>query len=158
MTSKIDIPFTAIIDTREQTPSSLGSIPFETGTLCTGDYSIKGLEKFIRIERKSLPDLVQCIGRERSRFEKEITRLKGFAHKAILVECTYEDIYAGKWRGKITPKQLIGSMCRWQLDGIPIVICGHRPLSCQMLQRMLYLCAKQYYNINKCFIEKRNGK
>lgn len=145
--------FTAIVDTREQTPSDLGEIPWESGSLCTGDYSIKGLEKYIRIERKSLQDLVMCVGRERDRFEREITRLKGFQHKSILVEADYSEIYAQKWRGKITSKQVLGSIARWQLDGIPVVVCGPRPQSCQMLQRMLYLCARQYYNINKCFID-----
>lgn len=158
MSSKIKIPFTAIIDTREQTPSDLGDIPFERGTLCTGDYSIKGLEKFVRIERKSLQDLVQCVGRERDRFEREITRLKGFPHKAIIVESDYSKIHYGMWRGQISPKQVLGSIARWQLEGIPVVVCGERPLSCQMLQRMLYLCAKQYYNIQKCFIEPKEGK
>lgn len=146
--------FTVIVDSREQTPSDLGELKSEVGTLCTGDYSIKGLEDFIRIERKSLQDLVQCVGRERSRFEKELTRLRGFNHRAILVESNWEDIYEGKWRGKITPKHVTHSLARWALDGIPIMMCGHRPYSCQMLQRMLYLCAKQYYNITKCFNSK----
>ena len=147
------IPFTVIVDSREQKPSDLGPLKWEVGTLCTGDYSIKGLTDFIRIERKELSDLIACCGRERARFNREIIRLKGFAHKAVIVEADWSDIYAGKWRGKIIPKQVIHSIARWTLDGVPFVLCGKRPLSCQMLQRMLYLCAKQYYNINKSFIK-----
>ena len=47
----------AIIDTREQAPLDLSPLRTEKGTLTTGDYSIKGLESEIAIERKSLPDL-----------------------------------------------------------------------------------------------------
>ena len=34
----------------------------ERGGLYTGDYSIKGLERFVAIERKSLDDLMGCLG------------------------------------------------------------------------------------------------
>lgn len=142
---------TAIVDTREQTPSDLGPIPFEAGTLCTGDYSVKGLEKFIRIERKSLPDLLGCIGKDRDRFEREMVRLRGFAHKSVLVEATWQDIYAGEWRSKLTPNHVIGSIVRWQLDGVPFVLAGPRPHSCKMLQKILYLGAREYYKIYDAF-------
>lgn len=154
----MDIDFTVIVDTREQTPSDLGVFPFERETLCTGDYSIKGLEKFVRIERKSLQDLVQCVGRERKRFEREIIRLKGFSHKAILVEAAWPDIHFPKWRGDIKPKQVIHSLLRWQMDGIPVILAGGRPESCLMLQRILYLCAKEYYNAGKSLSTKKDKK
>ena len=48
---------TAIIDTREQAPLDLAPLATITGTLSTGDYSVKGLEAVVAIERKSLPDL-----------------------------------------------------------------------------------------------------
>ena len=60
--------FTIIIDSREQTPWDFTNGPeCERGTLSTGDYSIKGLEDFIAIERKELEDFIGCCGRQRDR-------------------------------------------------------------------------------------------
>ena len=143
--------FTAIVDTREQDPFPMGEIPFERGTLCTGDYSVKGLEKFIRLERKSLQDLVMCVARERERFEREIIRLKGFQHKAVIVEATWAEIHAQKWRGKVPVKAVTSSIARWILDGIPFILAGPRPYSAEMCQRLLYLSSKEFYNLNRAF-------
>lgn len=143
--------FKAIVDTREQDPFPMGDIEFERGTLCTGDYSVKGLENYIRIERKSLADLVMCVGRERERFARELIRLRGFAHRAVIVESTWEEIYSGNWRSKIPSKAVTSSIARWVLDGIPFIISGNRPQSSEMCQRLLFLCAKSYYNLNKSF-------
>ncbi len=53
---------TAVIDTREQTPLTLSPLLSMRATLTTGDYSVRGLENVIAIERKSLSDLVSCLG------------------------------------------------------------------------------------------------
>ncbi|WP_241160230.1 hypothetical protein [Desulfovibrio sp. ZJ369] len=44
------------------------------GSLTVGDYSLEGLTDKVAVERKELPDLVQCLGRERERFERELQR------------------------------------------------------------------------------------
>jgi len=48
---------TAIIDSREQLELSL-----DARTLDTGDYSLAGCEHVVRIERKSLDELLGCVG------------------------------------------------------------------------------------------------
>ena len=60
---------TAVVDTREQRPLDLTPLKSVPGTLATGDYSVRGLEHVVAIERKSLDDLLGCIGRDRARFE-----------------------------------------------------------------------------------------
>ena len=55
---------TAIIDTREQLPLDLAPLRMKRGTLATGDYSIKGMEHVVSLERKSLDDLLGCIGHD----------------------------------------------------------------------------------------------
>ena len=146
--------FTVIVDTREQTPAYLGDFVSEVATLDTGDYSVKGLEQYIRLERKSLPDLIGCIGKERDRFQRELVRLRGFQERAVIVECNWSDIQLGQWRGRIKPSQVIGSVLRWQLDGIPFLFPGPRPKSCDIIQRLLYLSAKKYHSIHHAFKEK----
>ncbi len=68
-----------LIDSREQNPFTFqgrhyGGVEIEAASLQTGDYSLAGLQDRIAIERKSLADLVACLGRERGRFERELTR------------------------------------------------------------------------------------
>ena len=67
----------AIIDSREQLPLDLAPLQTVPGTLTTGDYSVKGLESIVAIERKSLSDLLSCIGTSRERFDKEIHAIIG---------------------------------------------------------------------------------
>ena len=65
----------AIIDTREQLPLEL-PLRSITDTLPTGDYSVSGFEDLICVERKSLPDLIGCMTSGRTRFERELQRMK----------------------------------------------------------------------------------
>ena len=78
----------AIIDTREQLPLDLSPLASIRGTLQTGDYSVRGLENVVAIERKSLDDLLACCGRERDRFEKEIQRLVAYPVRALVIEAS----------------------------------------------------------------------
>ena len=67
---------TILVDTREQRPWQFPHcFMTESATLATGDYSVKGLTDEVAIERKSLADLLACVGRERDRFEREVHRL-----------------------------------------------------------------------------------
>ena len=68
-----------IVDSREHLPFTFehgryADVQIQSGTLNVGDYSLCGLEDKVAVERKSLPDLVACLGRERQRFEKELQR------------------------------------------------------------------------------------
>ena len=56
---------TAIIDNREQLPLDLSPLQTVAGTLATADYSVRGLETVVAVERKSLSDMLGCIGQHR---------------------------------------------------------------------------------------------
>lgn len=115
---------TAIIDTREQLPLDLSPLRMESGTLPTGDYSIKGLEDFICIERKSLPDLLGCMGGGRERFERELQRMLAYPTRAVIVEAHWIDLEIGYWTSKITPASAIGSVLGWICQGVPFIFTG----------------------------------
>lgn len=84
-----------LIDTREQRPLAFGpDVDTERVTLCTGDYSVTGCTDIARVERKSLPDLVACVGRDRERFENELRRLDAFPVRALVIEATPLDAEA----------------------------------------------------------------
>ena len=95
------------IDSREQAPFSFlncaADVETVKGTLQVGDYSLAGLETKISVERKSLPDLVMCLGQERERFERELLRAAALEAFAVVVEATWQDLIGGKYRSKLNP-------------------------------------------------------
>jgi ERCC4-type nuclease len=143
------INFTAIIDSREQRPVTLEYkkgllLKAEQGTLYTGDYSIKGVENLVAIERKSLDDLMGCIGSHRERFEREIIRLKGYEVKAIIVESTWSKIEKGDYRSRVNPSAAIGTLMGWIAEGIPVCMADNHKRAGVFIARMLYITARRY--------------
>lgn len=134
---------TAICDTREQTPFDLSPINTIRGTLSTGDYSVVGLTSFIALERKSLSDLVMCVGVERERFEKEIQRLLSYETRGIIVEASWKQLENGKWRSRVSPKAAMGSVLSWIARGIPICMAGDRDRAGRMCGHLLFLAARR---------------
>lgn len=136
----------AIVDTREQLPLDLTPLRSERGTLTTGDYSVKGLEQEIAIERKSLPDLLGCIGRDRERFDKEVKRLLAYPVRAIIVEATWHELEAGHWRSGITPQAAMGSVFGWIAHGLPIIMAGNAAQASKYTSRLLFIAARRRWN------------
>ncbi len=134
---------TAIIDSREQLPLDLAPLRTVRGTLATGDYSIKGLESVVAIERKSLADLLCCCGQDRERFEREIVRLLAYPVRAVVVEATWPQLESGDWRSQITPAAAVGSCLGWIAAGVPIVLAGDRERAGRYVAKLLYIAARR---------------
>ena len=93
---------TIIEDTREQTPLTAwpDSVAVETGTLHTGDYSIKGWEACFAIERKSLDDFAGTMiagyeahsEKPKKRFNRELERMRHYDCAAVIVTATPEEV------------------------------------------------------------------
>ena len=79
---------TVITDSRERKPLDLSPLQTITGTLATGDYGLQALPNACSIERKSLDDLLGCVGRGRQRFDREVQRLLAYPTRVLLVEST----------------------------------------------------------------------
>ena len=118
--------FTLICDSREQCPLSFpDGQAVEIGTLATGDYSLKGLQELCTVERKSLSDLIGSISQDRERFLKELQRLRAYRLRALVVECTLQDILEHRYRSNMQPEAVIGSLAAFQVRyELPIVFCG----------------------------------
>ena len=141
-----DLPpesITALADTREQCPLDLSPLRTETGTLATGDYSVKGLEHVVAIERKSLPDCLACVGVERERFDREVQRLLAYPVRALVVESTWPEVESGAWRSNVTPAAAIGSLLGWIAAGLPVVMAGDHQRAGRFVSRMLYIAARR---------------
>lgn len=100
-----------IVDTREQAPLVFTRLASEVSTLNTADYSYSGAEHLFGVERKSIDDLVGCcVGVDRARFERELTRLRGFRFKRLLVVGTARAIEEHQYRSRIEPASVIGTL------------------------------------------------
>lgn len=144
---------TAIVDTREQTPLDLAPLRTQPGTLDTGDYAIAGLEHVARVERKSLEDLIACVGRERERFDREVQRLLAYPVRVLLIEATWPQIELGQWRGKVTSEQAIGSLLGWQAAGLSIHMVGDHERAGKHTAQLLYTIAKRRYRELRSFAQ-----
>jgi DNA excision repair protein ERCC-4 len=157
MTSQNSLPakldpesITAIIDTREQQPLDVAPLRFVRGTLCAGDYALAACPDVCRIERKSLQDLVGCVGVERERFEREIDRLLAFQVRILLVESSWEAIESHEpinpqWRGKVTREAVLGSLMGWQAKGLSVHMAGNHERAGKHAARILFTVANRRY-------------
>jgi DNA excision repair protein ERCC-4 len=107
-----------IQDTREQAPYTFSCITppplVEVATLASGDYSLKGLENQVAVERKSLIDAFGTFGAGRDRFERELERLAQLRFAAVVIERDFDTIVKRPpARSRLKPKTVIRSMAAW---------------------------------------------
>ena len=129
MSDNAKIPLQVVVDSREQCPFRFEGYPVEveTGALASADYSLHGFTDRIGIERKSLPDLVACLGVERERFARELARLRGYDCAAVVVEATADDLRAGHFRARLNPEAAWQSVLAFtQRYRIPFIFCDDR--------------------------------
>ncbi len=104
------MPFTIVIDTREQTPLAFPpNVPTVRGTLHTGDYSIAGREDEFTVERKSLADAINTVIHDRERFVRELERMQTFAFRRIVITCPFARVLRGHYKhSRANPDSVIG--------------------------------------------------
>jgi ERCC4-type nuclease len=148
----------AVIDTREQLPLDLSPLKSIVDTLTTGDYSVRGLEHVVAVERKSLADLIGCIGQERERFEREIVRLLGYPVRAVVVEAPWSALEVGGWRARITPQAASGSVLGWIAAGVPFIFAGTRDAAARAVSRLLYIAARRRWREARALVAEVRGE
>ena len=133
-----------VIDRREQTPLRFpDNIKTERGTLYSGDYSVKGLEHLISIERKTISDLCGSLTSGRKRFEFELHRLRGFRFKRLLIIGLRSDIVAGNYRSKASPKSILASLNAFEVRyDIPVVFASEEKAA-ELVVRWGYWMARE---------------
>jgi len=133
---------TAIVDTREQTPWDLAPMRIQSGTLSVGDYSVKGLENIVAIERKSLQDFVMCCGAERPRFQRELDRLRGWPVSAVIIEASWGDLELAQWRGKLSAAQVQASFASWIAQSHTMILGRDAKTSALIARGILFYAAR----------------
>jgi ERCC4-type nuclease len=137
----VEVPYTVIVDTREQAPFTFLNMPaykqdlpsdkkdrkgillvdVKKVALKTGDYSIEGMEDEVAVERKSLEDLFNCVGNDRTRFEKQLERLSQLKRACIMVEGDWNAVIGGVKHSELTGKHILSSVIAWQQDYFPTI-------------------------------------
>lgn len=133
MASPQTLPMRVVVDTREQAPydfagaSCYAGTVVEQGSLSTGDYSLKGLEHLCAVERKSLPDFVACLGRERDRFVKELERGRGMECFAVVIEGDFASLAHHDYRGQLDAHSACQSVASFVARlRVPVLFAGSR--------------------------------
>lgn len=135
-----------IQDTREQMPLIFPEAKVEIATLTTGDYSLKGFEDKVCIERKSLPDLLRALSQERERFMREVHRMRAYEYAGIVIEANLTTLYLGEWRSQMTPQSVIGSLQALSAKyGIHIFFADNRELAAKTVEGLLYHFLRKQY-------------
>lgn len=90
-------------------------IPTVVDTLPSGDYSLRGHETRVAVERKSISDLFRTIGQERRRFVDELERLSEYVIAYVVVEAEWSEILSGPPRhSKLRPLTIHRSVTAWE--------------------------------------------
>jgi DNA excision repair protein ERCC-4 len=132
---------TAVVDTREQTPLNLFPMTEIRAGLQTGDYSLAGLERLIAVERKSPSDFLGCVGQDRERFDRELERIVAYRYRALVIECTYEELRSGSpavyGRSRVTPQAA---------RGVHVQFVDSRDGAQHFVKAFLWLAAKELWS------------
>lgn len=141
--------FIVVIDTREKLPL-FGSLDLkvEHKKLNNGDYSLKGFEDKIFVERKQVSDLVAYIGKDHKKTEGKLSRLQGYEWKALTIETSEEEVLSQKFFSNLSVESIRQSLALWEVKyGLNVYYSSNRgSIERWILDRMIW-----FYTI------KRNG-
>lgn len=111
-----------LIDSREQHPLTFSTMATESVGLFCGDYSLLGFEPgtgtpTVAVERKSLPDLLACAGRDRERFMQQWSRLNalGAGNAFVLIEATPRQVLHDPARSQMGRVAVLNTLLSWQV-------------------------------------------
>ena len=134
--------YTVIKDTREQDGYNFSKFALCKGMMIkkldTGDYTIKGFEDKICVERKAcVAEVAQNLGQKKYAFFNEIERMKEYDHRYIVMEFTLEELLefpkgahisqANKKQIRITGKYILRMLMEFQLyDNVHVIFAGNK--------------------------------
>ena len=129
MTGPSKMPLRIVVDSREQAPFTFSGLPVEVevAALEAGDYSVRGFERKVAVERKELQDLVGCLSGDRERFERELARLRGYDAAAVVVEASVVALRTGRYLGRLDAGAAWQSVLAFTMRyRVPFIFCADR--------------------------------
>jgi len=145
--------FTVIKDTREQKGkgwmfrASANCDGMERKKLDVGDYTIAGLEDILVIERKTLGDLWNTLGRQDNydRFQREWDRAKDHKLKYLVIEATLAEVDNGYKYSKVPPANIHAKLISLQVKHNVHVIFAGREDKARGWARRLFAKLYKYH-------------
>ena len=139
---------TIIVDTREQTPLQFLNLPCIVAGLTTGDYTVRGLEDDLCIERKSLPDLYGSLTSGRERFMRELHRMRSYNFARLLIIGSEHEISQGSRHAKgINPKAILHSLAAIEARGVPVVFASSTSAAAALIEKWAFWRAREVLKI-----------
>ena len=146
-----------IVDTREQVNGHVTDYFTKHGVnwfnrkLDIGDYSAQlgedTFEKSVVIERKhNLDELCANMTADRDRFEREFLRAKAYNTKVFLLieEASWNDVFIGNYRSKLSPKSLLASLLSWQTRFNVTIIFTGKANTGALIHGILYYAVREH--------------
>lgn len=136
--------FVLVIDTSEQLPFFLESrygamkpdyrdISFVKDSLEHGDYSVKGFEDKLAVERKMTSDFFSYAGKERSQTECKLEAMNALRWKALVVEAALDDLLSPhQFFTLLRPQQVWGFLKSLQVKYGLHLFCHRRREVCEL--------------------------
>ena len=116
------------------------------GTLPTGDYTLRGLEDQLCVERKSLSDLIGCMTSGRERFEREMQRMLAFPQRGGVIESSFSEMARGEYRSQLPGTTALNTLASWTgRFSLPFIFTDDRDNSAQYVTHFLIAAAKREY-------------
>ena len=152
--------YTVIKDTREQNGWSFSQYDkcagMEIGTLHTGDYTLKGFEDVICIERKACAsEIAMNLGRKKKPFQAEMERMRDYEFSFMIREFTMNDLLRypegsrvpmrARSKVRVTGKYLLKCLIEFQLwYDTKILFCGDK-------NNAFIVCNSVFKRLNELF-------
>ena len=152
--------YTVIKDTREQNGWSFSQYDkcagMEIGTLHTGDYTLRGFEDVICIERKACAsEIAMNLGRKKKPFQAEMERMRDYEFSFMICEFTMNDLLKypegsrvptrARSKVRVTGKYLLKCLIEFQLwYDTKILFCGDK-------NNAFIVCNSVFKRLNELF-------
>ncbi len=118
---------------------SAGGCPRAPGGWASVASPLPALPDAAVVERKTVPDLLGCIGSNRQRFERELKRGRYVGRFMVIIEGTLADVIE-KAQEMIHPASIIGTLAAWQRRYCPILFAGTPELAARVAES--FLCSQ----------------
>jgi ERCC4-type nuclease len=142
----MDKPVAVVVSAREREPFQFsGRVLAKRGELEVGDYSIAGLERHVAVRRRSLSDLLGCVGGGREWFAAELRQLRAYRFAALVVEARWATVLDGAWGcpSAVHPNAVVGSLVAFAISyGVVPILADNHEIAGRVTEQLLITYSK----------------
>ena len=141
--------FILVVDTREQDAlfkRPVKGLVMVRDTIPVGDYSVRGFEREIVVERKSLNDLYSSMFGDWERESKKLVKIAEYNRKWLLIEGTEDEVLRYQQFSTVHPNSMRGRLVSIQIRlGIPVYYSATR----KDAERFILDVLIKYYRVKR---------